>query len=177
MPSWVSLAALLLRPLLTTLPGLPRDATPAAVKHAYRRLALQLHPDKAGLGGAEGAAASAAFQRVSFAYSVLSSAEKRRYYDATGDTEELEVSAEEFASSLQEMLGELLGGLSLQARPAARRPATSPQQRSRRLAEAGGGPVASGGETHAALPFSRAPLPARHLPAGAPASRPPACVT
>lgn len=116
MPSSASASALSSLTSLTPRPGVPRDATPTAIKHAYRRLALQLHPDKAGQQGGAGGA-PAAFQRVSFAYSVLSNAEKRRYYDATGDTEELEVSAEEFASSLHEMLDELLGGLTLQARP------------------------------------------------------------
>ncbi len=57
-----------------------RDASADEVKKAYRRLALQLHPDKRG-GDAD---AAAAFQRLAFAYNVLSDANKRRYYDETG---------------------------------------------------------------------------------------------
>ena len=60
--------------------GVARDASAEEVKRAYRQLALTLHPDKTG----GDAAAAALFQRVSFAYSVLSDAHKKRYYDETG---------------------------------------------------------------------------------------------
>ena len=60
--------------------GLPRDASAEDIKRAYKLLALRHHPDKAG----EDAAAVQVFQRVSFAYSVLSDARKKRYYDDTG---------------------------------------------------------------------------------------------
>jgi DnaJ-class molecular chaperone len=58
----------------------PREATAEEVKRAYRKLALQLHPDKNG----GDATAAAAFQRVGFAYNVLSDPMKKRYYDETG---------------------------------------------------------------------------------------------
>ncbi len=60
--------------------GVARDAGADEVKRAYRSAALRLHPDKNG-GDAD---AAAAFQRVGFAYSVLSDAKKKRYYDETG---------------------------------------------------------------------------------------------
>ena len=59
---------------------MPRDASTEDIKRAYKLLALRHHPDKAG----EDAAAAGVFQRVSFAYSVLSDARKKRYYDDTG---------------------------------------------------------------------------------------------
>ena len=65
-------------PLAAT--GVPRDASTEDIKRAYKLLALRHHPDKAG----EDAAAVGVFQRVSFAYSVLSDARKKRYYDDTG---------------------------------------------------------------------------------------------
>jgi curved DNA-binding protein CbpA len=57
-----------------------REATAEEVKRAYRKLALALHPDKNG----GDATAAAAFQRVGFAYNVLSDPMKKRYYDETG---------------------------------------------------------------------------------------------
>jgi DnaJ family protein B protein 12 len=50
-----------------------------AIKRAYRRLALRLHPDKCRAPRAE-----EAFKAVSRAFSVLSDPDKRAYYDRTG---------------------------------------------------------------------------------------------
>ena len=58
--------------------GLTKDADLAAIKKAYRQLAIRLHPDKA--GGSE-----EQFKLVAEAYAILSDAEKRRLYDATGE--------------------------------------------------------------------------------------------
>jgi DnaJ-class molecular chaperone len=55
--------------------GVPRDASVAAIKRAYRRLAKQLHPD------IDVAAAPEAFQTLQQAYETLSDAESRRRYD------------------------------------------------------------------------------------------------
>jgi hypothetical protein len=59
--------------------GVPKNADEAAVKKAYRKLALQLHPDKCKHDGAE-----EAFKAVSAAYNCLSSESSRRTYDMTG---------------------------------------------------------------------------------------------
>jgi hypothetical protein len=59
--------------------GVRRDADDAAVKKAYRKAALLLHPDKCQLDGAK-----EAFQKVSSAFACLSDAEHRSFYDRTG---------------------------------------------------------------------------------------------
>lgn len=60
--------------------GVPRDATTKQIKKAYRRLALELHPDVAGEDARE------RFEVVSQAYDVLGNPEKRRVYDLGGDS-------------------------------------------------------------------------------------------
>ncbi len=60
--------------------GLPRTATQAEIKKAFRRLARQHHPDvKPGDRAAE-----QRFKDINEAYEVLSDPEKRRRYDALG---------------------------------------------------------------------------------------------
>ncbi|KAJ2778141.1 hypothetical protein H4R18_004779 [Coemansia javaensis] len=62
--------------------GVERDATADEIKRAYRRLALQHHPDRN-----HGAAASSTgeFVRIQYAYDVLSDARRRRIYDRYGE--------------------------------------------------------------------------------------------
>ena len=60
--------------------GVPRTATPAEIKKAYRKLARQHHPDvKPG-----DAAAEARFKGINEAHEVLSDPEKRKLYDQLG---------------------------------------------------------------------------------------------
>lgn len=60
--------------------GLTKEATAIEIKKAFRKLALEFHPDK--VQGAEAKeAASKKFQKVNEAYGVLSDEEKRREYD------------------------------------------------------------------------------------------------
>jgi len=60
--------------------GVPRNATQADIRKAYRRLAHKYHPDKT--GGDK--ASEEKFKEVNEAYSVLGDAEKRHQYDTFG---------------------------------------------------------------------------------------------
>lgn len=62
--------------------GVPRGATPEEIKKAYRRLALQWHPDRHEED--RRAEAEARFKRISEAYEVLSDPKKRERYDRFG---------------------------------------------------------------------------------------------
>lgn len=64
--------------------GISRDATPDDIKKAYRRLAIQHHPDK-NPGNEE--AASVKFKEIAAAYEVLSDPNKRSQYDRFGDVD------------------------------------------------------------------------------------------
>jgi len=59
--------------------GVPRNATKEEIKRAYRKLALQYHPDRNKSPDAE-----EKFKEISEAYAVLSDDEKRRLYDMYG---------------------------------------------------------------------------------------------
>ncbi len=60
--------------------GLGRDATDADIKKAYRRLAIQYHPDR-NQGSVE---AEEKFKQISEAYQVLSDPQQRNLYDRFG---------------------------------------------------------------------------------------------
>ena len=60
--------------------GVSRGATPEEIKKAYRKLAVQYHPDK----NPGDKTAEEKFKEASNAYSVLSDPEKRRMYDIHG---------------------------------------------------------------------------------------------
>ena len=57
--------------------GVSKDASPDEIKKAFRRLAVQHHPDKE--GGEE-----AKFKEINEAYEVLKDSEKRKRYDQFG---------------------------------------------------------------------------------------------
>jgi curved DNA-binding protein len=61
--------------------GVARDATPEAIKKAYRSLARKLHPDV----NPGDKTAEKRFKEVQQAYDILSDAEKRSRYDRYGD--------------------------------------------------------------------------------------------
>jgi DnaJ-class molecular chaperone len=63
--------------------GVPRDASAADIKKAYRKLALVWHPDQHAGDGRD--AAEARFKAISEAYEVLSDVEKRARYDRFGE--------------------------------------------------------------------------------------------
>jgi len=60
--------------------GVERSASPDEIKKAYRKLAMQWHPDRT--GGDE--AAAQRFKDITLAYKVLSDAEERARYDRMG---------------------------------------------------------------------------------------------
>jgi curved DNA-binding protein len=59
--------------------GLSKNATPEEIKSAYRKMALQYHPDKN-----SDKDATKTFQAINEAHEVLSDPKKRRAYDALG---------------------------------------------------------------------------------------------
>lgn len=59
--------------------GLPRDATDEQVKRAFRKLAMEYHPDRNQNSGA-----TEKFKEINEAYEVLSDPQKRSYYDRYG---------------------------------------------------------------------------------------------
>lgn len=85
--------------------GVGREATPAALKRAYRGLAMRYHPDK-NPGDAE---AARLFAEISHAYDVLSDPSRRKYYDDTGSVEGIDQSAEEYVGSFRDVMAELMG--------------------------------------------------------------------
>jgi molecular chaperone DnaJ len=60
--------------------GVPRDVDEADLKRAYRKIALENHPDR----NPDDPAAETRFKEASEAYAVLSDSEKRRAYDRFG---------------------------------------------------------------------------------------------
>lgn len=62
--------------------GVTEDAAESEIKKAYRKMALQYHPDKQTSSGPEAEArAERHFKLISEAYAILSDATKRREYD------------------------------------------------------------------------------------------------
>ncbi|KAL4910053.1 hypothetical protein BDW74DRAFT_144330 [Aspergillus multicolor] len=66
--------------------GVKEDASPDQIKSAYRKLALKHHPDKAPADARE--EANQQFQKIAFAYAILSDTRKRQRFDLTGSTAE-----------------------------------------------------------------------------------------
>ncbi|KYN04532.1 PREDICTED: dnaJ homolog subfamily B member 12-like [Cyphomyrmex costatus] len=63
--------------------GVNKDATDSDIKKAYKKLALQLHPDKNKAPGA-----AEAFKAIGNAVAILTDTEKRKQYDTYGPEEE-----------------------------------------------------------------------------------------
>ncbi|KAL6995075.1 hypothetical protein U1Q18_005209 [Sarracenia purpurea var. burkii] len=62
--------------------GLRRECTADEIRSAYKKLALQRHPDKLVQSGLSDADATAAFQELVNAYEVLSDPKERAWYDS-----------------------------------------------------------------------------------------------
>ena len=88
--------------------GLPRDATPEQIKKAYRKLALETHPDR-NPGNKE---AEKRFKEAAEAYEVLSDAEKRAVYDRYGHEGLKGAPVHDFSTfeSIFEAFGDIFGG-------------------------------------------------------------------
>ncbi len=95
--------------------GVSRDADKEEVKKAYRRLAIQYHPDK----NPDDPSAEEKFKAVAEAYDVLSDPDKRQVYDRFGEAglkgRGYDFSAEDIFSQFMGMFGggfeDLFGGL------------------------------------------------------------------
>lgn len=87
--------------------GVSPEATPEAVKKAYRKRAAKLHPDNAQTGDAE------EFKRVTSAWLVLRDPARRAHYERTGDTEAGGV--DQVRQAALALLGGLIQGAMLDA--------------------------------------------------------------
>ncbi|KAF5740943.1 hypothetical protein HS088_TW11G01025 [Tripterygium wilfordii] len=64
--------------------GIPIDSTAEEIRSAYKKLALQLHPDKSVNSGVESEEATAQFQKLIRAYEILSNDNSRAVYNSGG---------------------------------------------------------------------------------------------
>lgn len=91
--------------------GVDRDVGQTALKKAYRKLALQFHPDR----NPDDPEAEARFKEVAEAYQVLSDGEKRQLYDRFGHAglggggQPGFTSVEDIFSSFGDIFGDLFG--------------------------------------------------------------------
>ena len=83
--------------------GISRDADPQEIKKAYRKLAMEYHPDHNKEADAEDK-----FKELSEAYGVLSDAEKRSRYDRGGFAGLDGMSSEDIFSNIN--FGDIFGG-------------------------------------------------------------------
>jgi molecular chaperone DnaJ len=86
--------------------GVPRNAGDREIRAAFRKLALEHHPDRSKEPDAE-----ERFKEIAAAYAVLSDPEKRRDYDLRGAASVAGMAPEDLFAGLD--LGDLLGGLGL----------------------------------------------------------------
>lgn len=101
--------------------GVARDASAADLKKAYRKLALELHPDR----NPDNPEAEEKFKEASEAYQVLSDEQKRSVYDRFGHQGLAQsgggaqyANVEDIFSSLGDIFGDFFGGMRGRARRA-----------------------------------------------------------
>eukprot|EP00397_Hematodinium_sp_SG-2012_P022712 GEMP01023551.1.p1 GENE.GEMP01023551.1~~GEMP01023551.1.p1 ORF type:complete len:368 (+),score=77.48 GEMP01023551.1:162-1265(+) len=90
--------------------GVPKDAAEDALKKAYKKLALKLHPDKNGAPGAE-----EAFKKVSKSFQCLNDPQHRAAYNQYGDEERIPQGARHFNGGgymdAEDLFNTLFGGM------------------------------------------------------------------
>jgi molecular chaperone DnaJ len=82
--------------------GIPKDADAKVIKNAFRKLAMQYHPDRNKDSGAE-----ERFKQIAAAYGVLSDPKKRAQYDARGFEGVADFSSEDLFSGID--FGDIFG--------------------------------------------------------------------
>lgn len=92
--------------------GVPKNATESDIKRAYRKLALQHHPDRGG--------DDEEFKKITRAYEVLADAEKRAIYDERGE-EGVADGAPSADQTMNDIISDLLNGRNPNARRAPRK--------------------------------------------------------
>jgi molecular chaperone DnaJ len=107
--------------------GVARDASADEIKKAYRKLALEFHPDK----NPGDAKAEERFKEITLAYEILSDAGKREEYDQRGrrayqadhtaDFSAEDISIEDILGRHGDLFGSLFGSRFHARRPAAQR--------------------------------------------------------
>lgn len=85
--------------------GVPRDATADDIKHAYRRLARQYHPD----ANRDDPEAAERFKEINAANEVLSDPAKRQRYDQFGDEREGAAGFGDFGN-ISDLFASIFGG-------------------------------------------------------------------
>jgi molecular chaperone DnaJ len=98
-------------PSLYEILDVPKDADADALKKAYRKKALHLHPDKnQHLTGPEKTQLEEQFKQVTEAYAVLSDDDKRRHYDQFGTTEGMPGEGGSGGPNLSDIFQQFFGG-------------------------------------------------------------------
>jgi len=91
--------------------GLPRNASDAEIKKAYRKLAMQYHPDR---NPGKEKWANEKFKEINEAYGVLGDPQKRKHYDQFGTVGEIgDVFSSPFTRSTFEEMMKDFGGAGL----------------------------------------------------------------
>jgi len=85
--------------------GVPRDASEADIKKAFRQLALKYHPDR----NPEDKEAEERFKEINEAYSCLSDPEKRANYERFGTAEGVEAGFGPFGTGFGDIFEDIFG--------------------------------------------------------------------
>jgi DnaJ homolog subfamily C member 9 len=86
--------------------SVPQTASSSDIRTAYRKLALQWHPDK----HQNKEEAHTKFQEIAFAYAILSDDARRRRYDSTGSLEDAEDGEFDWKEWFSEMWNGVVSG-------------------------------------------------------------------